>query len=355
VLLIPVAPNTSLPETVRQWVGYLREKVGEDTPLVLVFDRAGAFPGLFKWLRENGVQFVTYQRATYRKFGRQWFERHGRPMTVREADGQEVKVLVQDGQMNLGAQRGRVRRIRVLMPDDAQMNVVASSSEAVEWLCQMLFKRWRQENAFKHAVERWGINQLDGRQVEDVPAGTLVTNPLRTNLDRMLRDARQREKELLLQLQQLYPGHPDRPEVKRALADNRAGQRKVIEARRGMLRKVPIEQTELKGKLKQHTREYKVLIDTLRCVAQNAEAELAESLAPHLKLPGEAKRLLQNVFAAPGDIRVSGSAITVSLDPAANRPERAALEAFFVALNRRGLSHPGDPLSRPVRFRLQMP
>jgi hypothetical protein len=355
VLLIPVAPNASLPDTVKKWVAFLREKLGKETPLLLVFDRAGAFPGLWKWLQDNGVQFVTYQRARYRKFRREWFRRHGRPMTLRDADGKKVKVMVQEGRMNLGAQRGRVRRIRILMPDDVQMNVVASSKQSAKWLCQTLFTRWRQENAFKHGVERWGVNQLDGRQVEDVPAGTMVTNPRRTTLEKALREAKEREKKLRLQLQQMYPGHPVRRELKSALKANRAGQRDLVKARRETPKKVPIEQTVLQGELKQHKGEYKLLIDTLRCVAQNAEAELAAVLAPNLPVPGEAKRLLQNVFSAPGDIRVSGDAITVCLDPAANRPERAALEEFFTAINRRRLCHPGDPFSRPVRFRLQTP
>jgi hypothetical protein len=355
VLLIPVAPNASLPETVRGWVAFLREKLGKDTPLLLVFDRAGAFPGLWKWLRDHGVQFVTYQRAKYRKFRREWFRRHGRPMTLREADGKKVKVMVQGGQMNLGAARGRVRRIRILMPDDMQMNVVASSMQSAKWLCQTLFTRWRQENALRHGVQRWGINQLDGRQVEDVPAGTMVTNPRRTKLDTLLREARERETKLRVQLQQLYPGHPDRPTLKRALAENRAGQRDVLKARRKTRKKVPIEETDLQGELKQHTREYKLLVDTFRCVAQYAEAELATILAPNMLMPAEAKRLLQNVFAAPGDIRVSKTAITVTIAPAANRSERAALNAFFTDFNRRRLSHPGDPLSRPVCFRLQIP
>ncbi|HEY3451718.1 MAG TPA: hypothetical protein VGK67_35500 [Myxococcales bacterium] len=72
------------------------------------------------------------------------------------------------------------------------MNVVASSRRSARWLCQTLFSRWRQENGLKHAVERWGLNQLDGRRVEQVPEGTLVTNPARANLDRLLRDDKQR-------------------------------------------------------------------------------------------------------------------------------------------------------------------
>ncbi len=355
VLVIPVAPGASLPDTVRKWVAFLREKLGENTKLLLVFDRAGAFPGLFKWLREAGVQFVTYQRASYRKLGREWCARHGQPMKLREADGTTTEVLAQAGRMNLGKRRGRIRRIRILMPDDTQMNVLASSSQSARWLCQTLFSRWRQENALKHGVERWGINQLDGRQVEDVPAGTMVSNPRRATLDNALREAKEREKKLRLELQKMYPGHPDRPALKLSIKENLASQRDLVEARRATPKKVPIEQTDSHGELKQHTREYKLLIDTFRCVAQNAESELAAALAPNMAMPAEAKRLLQNLFSAPGHVHVSRHRITVSLDPAANLSERASLSAFLAEFNRRGLCHPGDPYARPVRFRLQIP
>ena len=355
VLVIPMAPNASLPDAIRSRVAFLREKLGKQTPLLLVFDRAGAFPGLWKWLRDEGIEFVTYQRAKYRKFSQEWFDRHGRPMTLREADGKKIKVMVQAGRMNLGKSRGRVRRIRLWMPSGAQLNVVAWSKQSDGWLCQKLFTRWRQENGLRHGVERWGINQLDGRVVEEVPSGTLVTNPRRANLDHLLRDDRKREKEIRLQLQQLYPGHPQRPELKRALAANRIAQREILEARSKTPKKIPIEQTELHGELKQHTREYKLLIDTLRCAAQYAEAELATGLTAHMARPDEAKRLLQNVFRATGDIRVAEKSITVFLDPAANASERPSLETFFEGLNRRRLCHPGDPFSRPVRFRLQTP
>ncbi|HEY3545402.1 MAG TPA: hypothetical protein VGK17_04845 [Propionicimonas sp.] len=43
------------------------------------------------------MQFVTYQRASYRKLAREWFARHGQPMTLREADGTTTEVMVQAG------------------------------------------------------------------------------------------------------------------------------------------------------------------------------------------------------------------------------------------------------------------
>ena len=353
IFVVPVTSNASLPNTLREQVGLLREKLGHQTKVLLAFDRAGAFPGLWKDLREMGVEFVTYQRKPHRKYGREWFERHGKPVKLHDVDGEEYEVMVQSGRMNLKRGRGRVRRIRLLMPDDAQINVVGFSKQSDEWLCQTLFSRWNQENAFRHGVERWGLNQLDGRQVKEVPQGTTVTDPEYTKLKRTQKKAREEEKELRLQLQQLYPGHPDRRRLKRALADNQATQHDLEERLSQRPKRVPIENTELNGKLVQHTREYKLLIDAFRCVAQNAEAELAAQLAPGMVLPGEAKRLLQNVFAAPGDIQVSKNAITVSLDPAVNRSEKTALTAFFSSFNDRRLCHPGDPHARPVRFQLR--
>jgi hypothetical protein len=138
----------------------------------------------------------------------------------------------------------------------------------------------RQENAFNHGAERWGINQLDGRQVRDVPVGTMVTNPLRANLERLLQDKREREKRRRLQAQQLLPGHPGWLEVMRALDENLADQQNLANARSRTPKKVTIEQTDLHGELKQHTRDYKLLIDTFRCVPRMARL----SLPPHSRL-----------------------------------------------------------------------
>ena len=278
---------------------------------------------------------------------------HGRSMILLDADGKDVEMRVHSSGMNLKKERGRVRRIRLLLEDGVQINVIASSDATDQWLCQTLFSRWRQENGLKHGVERWGVNQLDGRQVENVPAGTMITNPRRTALDRRLRDERENEKKLRLQLQQIYPGHPQRHELRTALKNNVAEQDRIIEERIRIPKKTLIETTELYGELKQHKPEYKLLIDTLRCTAQYAEGELATMLAPHMTLPAEAKMLLQNIFGATGTVQVSVQAITVTLDVPANRSERTSLEAFFGDINRQGLSHPGDPYARSIRFRLQ--
>jgi hypothetical protein len=73
----------------------------------------------------------------------------------------------------------------------------------------------------------------------------------------------------------------------------------------------PLKETELKDKLVYHPGDYKTLIDTIRIACANAESELASVLAPALRRPGEAKKVLANIFAAPGQVRVNGKSITI--------------------------------------------
>ncbi len=96
------------------------------------------------------------------------------------------------------------------------------------------------------------------------------------------------------------------------------------------------------------------MIDVVRIVCANAESELAALLAPHSTRPREAKKVIANVFAAPGKVAVTADAIHVKLAPAANRSERHAIATLFDALNKRNLTLPGDPKRLPLRFEIQL-
>jgi hypothetical protein len=113
---------------------------------------------------------------------------------------------------------------------------------------------------------------------------------------------------------------------------------------------------ELKGKLVYHRGDYKMLIDTIRIACANAESELASVLAHAdvFRRPREAKKVLANLFAAPGHVRVNGKSISVTVEPAGNRNEQEAIEDLFEVVNRWRLTLPGDAKRRPLRFRFQM-
>ena len=103
-----------------------------------------------------------------------------------------------------------------------------------------------------------------------------------------------------------------------------------------------------------HDGRRKLVLDTLRIACANAESDLAQMLAPHMRKPREAKHLLANVFRAPGRVRVGTTTISVDLAPAANDPERRAIASLLRDVSDLDLTLPGDPRRRKLRFRSQV-
>jgi hypothetical protein len=346
VLRIDVPSHDALTTWLSPLAKRLRSFLGPDVKMLLAFDRAGAFPEQMAELREEGFDFVTYERRPFALVAPSVFDHL-------LSFGNE-SILYADARTNLGKARGRVRRIALGMSDGRQINLVAVSDQDAPWLIGVMRGRWVQENAFKHGVERWGINQLDGRKVVEYPPDTIVPNPARRRLDRALRLARARDGEARRELAGLPVDHPRRPRVERDLADAIKQQRELEKLRPVTPNRAPLAETELAGKLVKHASNYKTAIDTIRIACANAEADLAGELAPFLSRPREAKRALRNLLAAPGHIRLGKRTVTITLLPAGTANELAAFDKLLAVVSRQHLVLPGDPNQRRLRFRSQV-
>jgi hypothetical protein len=353
---VDVPSHDSLVIWLPQIATRLREGLGPSEKIVLVFDRAGSFPEELAQLRDAGFDFVAYERKPYNLVEGSAFDR---TIAIRG----ETYELGEPRRKNLGKGRGRVRRIVLRSPEGTQINVLAVSTLPAERLVGFLLGRegiddasgrWQQENAFRYGVERWGQNQLDGRRVEPVPAGTIIPNPRRRRIERALAIARADEGRAHCALAGLAPGDVEgRTCVEADLAD--AIWRRVhYELLRPLVPKhAPVEETELAGKLVRHTGELKLVVDTIRIVCANVEADLADLLVPYLRKPREAKKVIANVFAAPGRVDVTANEIRVRLAPAANRSERTAIQQLLARVTAMRLTLPGDADRRLLRFELQ--
>jgi hypothetical protein len=346
VLRIDVPSHDSLTSWLSPIARRLRGVLGPEVKILLAFDRAGAFPEQMASLREEGFEFVTYERKPFSLLSAAAFH------DTITLDGETVQYS--DARTNLGKARGRVRRIALRMPDGRQINLVSVSEQDAPWLIGVMRGRWAQENAFKHGVERWGINQLDGRKVLPYPPDTIIPNPARRRLDRALRLARDRDGEARRELASLAPDHPRRARLEKVLAEAIEQQQQLLALRPSTPQKAPLAETDLAGKLVKHASNYKTAIDTIRIACANAEADLAGELAPLLARPAEAKRALRNLLAAPGHVRLGKRTISVTLLPAANANELLAFERLLDVLSRADLALPGDPLHRRLRFRSQI-
>ena len=321
----------------------LRKALGSDIKMVLIFDRAGAFPAQLRELRNAGVYFVTYERRPY-------------PSLASTAFTQTINVRgekygVYERRTNLGKGRGRVWRVSLKTPEGRQINILTTSDLSTEFLVAAMFGRWRQENGFKHGVERWGFNQLEGRKVDPYAPDAVIPNPARRRLDRALRIARQQEGAARSKLARLPDGDPRRNKHEQQLDDALELQEDILAQRVGMPMHAEVANTELAGKLVQHSEHLKRLIDTIRVTCSNAESELALLLAPSLPRPREVKKALATLFSASGDVATTKNLIMVTLRPAGTAAERAAFQALLGSLCAMDLTLPGDPSERRLRFR----
>lgn len=344
VLRVAITAHDSLATWLPPLAKRIREALDEDETILLAFDRAGAHAELLASLRDERFSFVTYERKPYPELPTTAFT----PTTIA---GEDVG-LHESRLRNLGAGRGRIRRIAIRTEDGRQVNFLAHSELPAARLVEILWNRWRQENGFKHGVERWGINRLDGRSVESYPPGTIIPNPARRRLDRALRLARTSEGNARRELAQLPDGDVRRERVEEDLTEALEQQAQLEWLRPWVPKHAPIEETELAGKLVRHDGKLKAIIDVIRVVCANAEADLAALLAPHMRRPREAKKLLANIFAAPGKVVVTDHGVHVHLSPAASKSELVAIQHLFDKLNQRGLILPSDHKRLPLRFDL---
>jgi hypothetical protein len=350
VYRLDVPSNDSLTAWLTPVAQVMRVALGKSQRILLAFDRAGAYPKQLAALRDAGFECVTYERRPYPLLSPASFDEQVLVET-KGAKKPEVIGVHESRHKNLGKGRGRVRRIALLMPDGHQVNLLAVSREPKERLIEVMLGRWIQENGFKHGNERWGINQLDRRRVEPYPPDAVIPNPARRRADNALRLARHREGDARNKLARMKSDHPRRAKVEQDLAEALEEQHELEAQRPSLPKHAPLRETELKGKLVYHPGNYKVLIDTIRIACANGESELATVLAPALRRPREAKKVLANIFTAPGQVRVNGKSITVTLDPTGNRNELEAIEELFDVVNGWKLTLPGDAKKRPLRFR----
>ena len=175
----PTGLSTTLPGVLTQ----LRSVIGPDAPLLLGFDRGGAYPAVFTACRAAGADWVTYRRApladTSATPRRSW--------TVR--DGKRVSMVLADETVQL-MEYGSARQLTLFEDDQPVLQVLTSelTGTGADLLC-WLRSRWRIENMFKYASEHNGIDALVDYRMDIGPDQRMVPNPARVAARKKVKDA----------------------------------------------------------------------------------------------------------------------------------------------------------------------
>src|SRR5674536_252715 len=123
----------------------LREVLGPDAPVLLAFDRGGAYPAAFTACRQAGADWVTYRRGALVEVTaparRSWALR----------DGKRISVPLADETVQINGY-GAARQLTLFEDGAPVLQVLTSDTTATgaALLC-WLRARWRIENMFKYA------------------------------------------------------------------------------------------------------------------------------------------------------------------------------------------------------------
>ena len=344
----PTGLSTTLPGVLAQ----LRAVIGPDAPVLLGFDRGGAYPAVFTACRAAGADWVTYRRAplaeTTTTPKRSW--------TVR--DGKRVTVVLADETVQL-KNYGQARQLTLYEHDQPVLQVLTCDTRATgaDLLC-WLRSRWRIENMFKYACEHNGIDALADYAMDIGLDTQKVANPARVTARKQVKDAEAELAAAERALPQLLNGGGTPKQLNAALPGAhqriRDAQTALDEAKTA-LKPIPakVAATELDPGAKRARPRLarRGLQMVLRLLAFNAEAWLAEHLNAYLADPDEYRALTRHLLHQGGQIHHSTSAITVTLDRPDSPRMARALQLLTEELNHTPARLPGDrrPLTYHVR------
>ncbi|MGH3446004.1 MAG: helix-turn-helix domain-containing protein [Nocardioidaceae bacterium] len=333
----------------------LRAVVGPDAPIMLGFDRGGAFPVAFTACRDAGADWVTYRRAPLVEATVE----ARRSRTARE--GTRISVVLADETVELEGY-GSARQLTLFEAGAPVLQVLTSDTTATgaDLLC-WLRARWRIENMFKYAVEHNGIDTLADYAMDIGPDPRKVPNPARVAARKAVRAA---EADLIAaeralpqmltseknpaQMNAALPRlHKQIEEAKTALDHAKATLRPIPA-------KVPATDLDPDAKRARPRIEHRGLQMVLRLLAFNAEAWLADHLNAYLADPDEYREITRNLLHLGGQTHYTTKTITVTLDRPDSPRIARALQLLAEELNATDKTRlPGD--RRPITYHLTKP
>jgi transposase len=351
--------NDSLARAIPGAVEEIRRAHGAG-PFTIVFDRGGYSGDAFRYLKAQGIGFITYlkgrkarRRYSEKLFRRGWFRFEGERHVYRLF---EKKTRV--------AGNGLIRTVLFQGDDGHQIPVLtnlAPNSKAAK-VVHCLRLRWRQENDFKYLRENYAVDQIIQYGADDETQDRRVLNPRRKALKEEVRA-------LTLQVQTLEA------KLGRALNDNDESHRPTargIKIAHGQLRRDIAQKrqaltrlehrlqrtpsqisAEKAGRTRSILREdRRLVINAVKIAACNAEKLLVRRFDQAYEQPKDAFSVFRALLQLPGHVRASDPGnFEVHLQRPDSEKVARALEVLLTAINQNPPRMLGDgPI---LRFSLE--
>ena len=258
---------------------------------------------------------------------------------------------------------GPWRRVVIRTKDGHQTPIVTNLGPEIgaARIACLMFARWRQENLFKYMGAHHGLDQLVSYGSDPANGDTLVANPERKRLDRLIAEKRKQLAALRAELGDALLDEPKLGRSAHGLKIAQAGAVKrlrslesdidtLVAAGKPLAAKIRVADT---GQRRDVMRlEHKAIVDRIKISAYNAEEWLLDRLICHYPNPHDVRDLLRSFAELSGRIHTTDNGVIVTLDPPDTPIHRRALRGLVEDLNSIGATFPGT--DEPVTYQVAM-
>jgi len=321
--------NSTLYEMIPAIIGQIRELTGQES-FTIIFDRGGFSKKLFERLDEEGIKFITYLRGAKECVDAAAFNR----CHVEYRRRKEEAELAELGYIGI---RPEHYRLVVRKKGEKQTFILTNDYERpMEQIASLMFNRWSQENFFKYMVREYHLDSLLSYLAEESLETVMVKNPGRA-------ENRRAKKELEKELGLLEHFLTEKLAVSRRRAPSERMRKKIEKTHnrvaeiKGSIKRLNIEFRQMPKKIPASQlgddqareilyQEKKMLVDSLKLLAYNAEEWLLDILAKEYNDFRDFRRVLVLIMKQPGTIqRIDDDFLLIQLDSLHNpRYQRAA-------------------------------
>ena len=329
----------------------LRAVLGPHAPILLGFDRGGAYPVAFTACRDAGADWVTYRRAPLVEATatprRSW--------TVR--DGRRVSMVLADETIQVKGY-GDARQLTLFEHDQPVLQVLTShtTGTGADLVC-WLRARWRIENMFKYAAAHNGIDALACYGMDIGPDTRMVTNPARVTARKAVTAAEAELATAERALPQLLAG-PGTPKQKNAaMADVHRRIEKAtiaVQAAKIALRPVPakVAATQLDPDAKQAVHACSAAAYRWSCGYSRSTPKPGSpsTSTPTWPTPTSTAPSPRNLLHLGGHVHYSATRVTITLDRPDSPRVARALQLLTDELNATPATIPGE--RRPLTYQV---
>ena len=343
----PTSLASNLPGVLTQ----LRAVIGPHAPVLLGFDRGGAFPIAFTACRDAGAGWISYRRAPL-------VATTATPATSTTVrNGKEISVELADETVAIKGY-GDARQLTLYEHGAPVLQVLTSETNGTgaDLLC-WLRSRWRIENMFKYAAEHNGIDALADYGMDIGTDTRKVTNPARTaargivkTAETGLADAERSLAQLLASGRTPKQMNAALPDIHRTIEKATQGLAAAKKALKPIPAKIPANELNPDAQLARPHLQRRSMQMVLRLLAFNAEAWLADRLNAYLNDPDEYRAITRHLLHQGGTITYGARQITVTLDTPDSPRTARALQLLTAELNNTPTRLPRD--RRPLKYQV---